>query len=108
MNHIGRQFAWQLSDNEGVVRTFVDADSTSYAKRLGNMWLAGLGIHDDALLAISHWWAELTTLIHAFLRLTTVLSQYRYAQTLTSFPLVVEMATCQPLINPPLSPAVCE
>jgi hypothetical protein len=63
-----------LGDDESVVGTFVDTDTTADAKCFGNVRLAGLGIHDDALLAISHWRAELTTFIHAFLRLTTILS----------------------------------
>ena len=88
MNHVAFEFAWQLFDDQGVVRTFVDANSTSDAEALRNVRLASFVIEDDAFLTISNRWAEGMTFIVALLWLTTVFLQNGYSQCLTSSPCV--------------------
>ena len=51
MNHI-RFSHWQVPSMMRASWAFVDAYSTSYAQGLGDMWLAGLFVHDDAFLTI--------------------------------------------------------
>ena len=88
MNHVAFEFAWQLFDDQGVVRTFVDANSTSDAKALRNVRLACFVIEDDAFLSISNGRAEGMTFIVAFLWLTTVFLQNGYSHCLTPSPYV--------------------
>jgi len=88
MNHIAFEFAWQLFDDQGVVRTFVDANSTPDTKALRNMRLASLVIQDDAFLPISNRWAKSMTFIVALLWLTTVFLQNGYSHCLTPSPYV--------------------
>jgi hypothetical protein len=88
MNHVALEFAWQLFDDQGVVWTFIDANSTADAKALRNVRLARFVIEDDAFLTISNRWAEGMTFIVALLWLTTVFLQNGYSHCLTPSPCV--------------------
>ena len=88
MNHVAFEFAWQLFDDQGVVRTFVDTNSTSDAEALRNVRLASFVIEDDAFLSISNGWAKGMTFIIALLWLATVFLQNGYSHCLTPSPCV--------------------
>lgn len=88
MNHIAFEFAWQLFNDQGVVRAFVDANSTPDAKALRNVRLACFVIQNDAFLPISNRWAESMAFIVALLWLTTVFLQNGYSHCLTPSPYV--------------------
>jgi hypothetical protein len=63
---------------------FVDANPTPDAKRLRDVWLTGLLIHDDAFLPISNGWTVVKTLIVAFLWLTIVFLENCNSHEITS------------------------
>ena len=88
MNHIAFEFAWQLFDDQGVVWTFIDANSTPDAEALRNVRFACFIIENDALLPISNRWAKGVTFIIALLWLTTVFLQDGYSHCLTPSPYV--------------------
>ena len=84
MNHIRFKLTGQLFDDESVMWAFVDTYSTSYAQGLGDMWLAGLFVHDDAFLTISHGWTVVKTFVVALLGLTIVFLENRNSHEITS------------------------
>ena len=73
-----------MFNDQGIMWTFVDADSTSDAKGLRDVWLTGLLIHDDAFLPIANGWTVVKTLIVAFLWLTIVFLENCNSHEITS------------------------
>ena len=64
---------------------FVNADSTTDTKRLGDMWFPSLFVHYDAFLAITNRWAVMEALVVALLWLTIVFLQNCNTHGLTLF-----------------------
>ena len=72
MNHVRFQLAWELLDNECIVRTFVDANSASNTEAFRNMRLSCFLIENNAFLTVTNRWTKGVTLIVALLWLTIV------------------------------------
>jgi hypothetical protein len=72
VDHVRFEFAWQLLDDQSIMRAFVHANSTTYAKAFRNVRFACFVIKNDAFLSVPNWRAKGVAFVVAFLWLTTV------------------------------------
>jgi len=75
VNHIRFQLTWELLDDEGIVRAFVDADTTPDTEAFRNVRLSSFLIENYTFLTVANRWTKGVTLVVALLRLTIVFLQ---------------------------------
>ena len=75
MNHIRFQLAWELLDDECIVRAFIDANTASDAEAFRNVRFSSFLIENYAFLTVANRWTKGVTLVVALLRLTIVFLQ---------------------------------
>jgi hypothetical protein len=83
VNHVGFEFTWEVFDDQGVVRAFVDTDTAPNAQAFRDVGFACLLVHDDAFLPVADRRTEIMALIVAFLWLTIVFLQNSNTHAIT-------------------------
>jgi len=73
-----------LFNDESVMRTLIDADSTSNAKTFRDVRLTGFLVKNDAFLTVSYRWAKCMAFIVTLLWLTIVLFEDCDSHSFTS------------------------